>query len=407
MEPASLDKMAFPLPDKPSIAVLPFDNMSGDPHQEYFSDGLTDQILNGLSKVPHLFVIARNSTFTYKGKPVKVQKVAEDLGVRYILEGSVQRSDERVRITAQLIDTITGHHLWSDRYDRELKDIFAMQDQITMNIITALQVKLTEGEQARIYRKSTDNLEAYFKLLQGREQLYRFSIETNAIARKLFQEAIALDSKYAMAYRFIGTTYMMDVWYGISKSPRESLELAIKIAQKALNLDDSTAGTHGLLSLLYTMKRQHEKAIAEGEIAITLDPNDADGYAFYGMTLRFAGRFKDAINVHKKAIRLNPISPSWYLFTLSIAYCHTGQYDDAIALCKKVLQLMPDHLFACLVVTTAYSLSGQEEESLAAASEVLRINPKFSVIRWAKTLPYQNQADRKLYIDALQKAGLK
>ena len=319
----------------------------------------------------------------------------------------MQRSDDRVRVTAQLIDAITGHHLWSERYDRELKDIFAMQDQLTMKIITSLQVKLTEGEQSRIYRKSTENLEAYFKLLEGRQQLYNFNIETTNLARQLFQEAIALDSEYSMAYRFLGTCYMMDVWYGLSKSPRESIKLAIDMAQKALSLDEMTAGTHGLLCFLYTMKRQHEKAISAGEIAIAVDPNDADGYAFYGMSLRFAGMHKEAIDAHKKAIRLNPIPPSWYLFTLAMTYCHTEQYDESIALCKQVLRLMPDNLFSWRVLTVANILSGREGDARVAASEVLRINPKFTVKRWTQTLPYRYEADRKLYIDALYKAGFK
>jgi TolB-like protein/class 3 adenylate cyclase len=197
IEVASVEKMAFPLPDKPSIAVLPFVNMSGDPEQEYLSDGLTEQIITGLSKVPKLFVIARNSTFTYKGKPVKVQKVAEDLGVRYILEGGVQISDERVRITTQLIDAVSGRHLWAENYDRVLKDIFAIQDEITMKIVTALDVKLTEGEQARLWARGTDNLQAYFKFLKAREQVRLRTREDNVISRKLAEEAISLDPNYA------------------------------------------------------------------------------------------------------------------------------------------------------------------------------------------------------------------
>ena len=205
MEVASVEKMAFPLPDKPSIAVLPFTNLSDDPEQDYFSDGLTEEIISALGSVPRLFVIARNSTFTYKGKPVKVQQVAEELGVRYVLEGSVRKSGDKMRITAQLIDALNGHHLWAKRYDRNLSDIFAVQDEITKKIITAMQVKLTEGEQIRAAARGTANLEAYLKCLQAKEYIQLVNIESIALAKQLAEEAIALDPEYAWAYYTLGT----------------------------------------------------------------------------------------------------------------------------------------------------------------------------------------------------------
>ena len=217
--------------DELSIAVLPFVNMSGDPKQEYFSDGITEEIITALSKVPKLFVIARNSTFAYKGKPVKVQQVSEELGVRYVLEGSVRKGGEKIRITAQLIDALGGHHLWAERYDRNLSDIFAVQDEITKNIITALQVTLTEGEQARAAAKGTNNLEAYLKYLQANEHIYQFSIEGNALGKQLAKEAIALDPEYAGAYRVLARAHMLDVWLGTSKFPEESIAKAIELVQ--------------------------------------------------------------------------------------------------------------------------------------------------------------------------------
>jgi len=219
--------MTYQLPDKPSIAVLPFDNLSGDPEQGYFSDGITEEIISSLSRVPKLFVIARSSTFTYKGKPVKVKQVAEELGVKYVLEGSVRKAEDKVRITAQLIDALKGNHLWSERYDRNLNDIFAVQDEITKNIITALQVKLTEGEQARSAAKGTNNLEAYLKYLQARELIHHINIETNALAKQLAEEAISLDPEYAWAYKILGQSHMLDVWLGTSKSPKDSMGKAI------------------------------------------------------------------------------------------------------------------------------------------------------------------------------------
>ncbi|NIS71775.1 MAG: adenylate/guanylate cyclase domain-containing protein [Proteobacteria bacterium] len=263
VEPASVDKMVFPLPDKPSIAVLPFTNLSGDPEQEYFSDGITEEIITALSRVPKLFVIARNSTFTYKGKPVKVKQVAEELGVRYVLEGGVRKAGDKVRITAQLIDATKGHHLWADRYDRELKDVFALQDEITLKILTAMQVKLTEGEQARATAKGTNNLEAYLKILQANEYIFhRLNIESNALGRQLAEGAIALDPEYASAYFALGRAHVVDVWLGSSKSPKASIAKAIELVQKAIVLDDTYAEAHGLLGFLYSMTRQYDKAVA-------------------------------------------------------------------------------------------------------------------------------------------------
>jgi adenylate cyclase len=302
-EVASVEKMAFPLPDKPSIAVLPFDNLSGDPEQEYFSDGITEEIITALSKVPKLFVIARKSTFTFKGKPIKVKQVAEELGVRYVLEGSVRKAGDKIRITAQLIDALTGNHLWAERYDRNLSDIFAVQDEITKNIITAMQVKLTEGEQARATAKGTSNLEAYLKCLQANELIYQFSIEGNALGKQLAEEAIALDPDYAVAYRVLARAHMMDVWLGTIKSPKRSIAEAIELVQKALVLDDTYADAHGTLGSLYTMIRQYDEAIAQAEKAVALNPNSAYAYAMLGKTLRFGGRWMEAVQAYNTSKR--------------------------------------------------------------------------------------------------------
>ena len=407
MEVASVEKMAFPLPDKPSIAVMPFVNMSEDPKQEYFSDGITEEIITGLSKVPHMFVIARDSTFTYKGKPVKVQQVGRELGVRYVLEGSVRKAANRVRISAQLIDAKTGYHLWAERYDRDLKDIFALQDGITMKILIAVQVKLTEGQQARLFGKDTDNIEAYLKLLQGREYSNRFNRESNVLARQKYEEAIALDPEYAMAYLNLSATHLMDLLYGSSRSPKRSLGRAEELVQKALALDDSLAKAYSYLGRIYLTKRQHEKAIAEGERALSLAPNSAFVHAALAFSLYYAGRHEEAILLLKKAIRLNPIPRSWYLSTLGAAYRLTGRYEEAISAYKKALHRAPDSLFAHLGLASAYNLLDREEEARAEAEEFLRIDPKFSLDHFAKRLFFKNQADRELVIDSLRKAGLK
>ena len=407
VEPASVEKMAYPLPDKPSIAVLPFTNLSGDPNQEYLSDGLTEEIITALSKTPKLFVIARNSVFAYKGKSVKVAQISEELGVRYVLEGSVRKAGDRVRITAQLIDATTGHHLWAERYDRGLKDIFDLQDEITLKMIIALQVKLTDGQQARLLAKGTNNLDAYLKLLQGREQFYRMNKEDNALGRQLIEEAIALDPDYANAYAYLASTHMIDAWLGSSKSPRGSLTQAIELAQKAIALDESDANAHGLLGYLYMMIRQHEKAIAVGERAVALDPNSANAHAWLGNNLYWAGRPEDAIPLILKAIRFNPIPPTWCLFTLGMAYRETGRYEEAISACKRALHREPNNLIAQIVLVATYSVCGREQEARAEAAEVLRIDPKFSLVHLAKIRPHKNKANTDRFIDSLRKAGLK
>ena len=407
VEAASLDKMAFPLPDEPSIAVLPFDNLSGDPQQDYFSDGLSDHVITNLSKVPHLFVIARNSTFTYKGKPVKVQKVAEELGVRYVLEGSVQKTGDRIRVTAQLIDAIKGHHLWAESYDQDLKDIFAVQDEITFEILKALQVKLTGGEKASLVGKGTDNLEAYQKCLQALDQFQRMSKEGNILARKLAKEAITLDPEYPVAHRLVGWTHYNDARFGWSKSRAESFKRAVELAQKTIELDDTQAGAYSLLSMIHMYKRQYEKAIAEGERAVSISPNGAHFNAIHAVILNFAGRPEEAIELTKKAMRLSPIYPGWFLYTLGLAYRLTGQYDQAIETLKRCREQNPENIGSYIQLVIVYGQLEQMEEAQAMVSEILKKNPKFSLKGYAKSRFYKDPAQIELELDALRKAGLK
>jgi adenylate cyclase len=405
-EPASEERMAFPLPDKPSIAVLPFANMSEDKGQEYFSDGLTEEIISALSKVPKLFVIARNSTFIYKDKPVRVQQVSEELGVRYVLEGSVRKAEDRVRITAQLIDATTGRHLWSERYDRNLKDIFALQDEITKKIITALQVKLTEGEQARLFAKGTENLVAYLKALEGQWYCLQTTKEGNRLARKLAEESIALDPKYASPYRVLGLTHTNDLWLGLSKSPRDSLVQAIKMAKKAVALDDSDASVHAWLGYCLTMARRYDEGIAEGEKAVSLAPNAAAVLQLYATILTYAGRREEAIPLFREALRLNPKPPNVYYRHFGMALRDSGRYEEAIALQKKAIEQDPNDFFAYVVLTSSYSLAGRDTEARAAAEEVIRINPRVSVAHIQKVSPHKDRAVAKRLGDALRRAGL-
>jgi adenylate cyclase len=333
--------------------------------------------------------------------------VAEELGVRYVLEGGIRKAADKVRITGQLIDALTGHHLWAERYDRNLSDIFAVQDEITKKIITAMQVKLTEGEQARATAKGTNNLEAYLKCIQANEYIDRLNIESNALGRQLAEEAIALDPEYAWAYYHLSRTHINDVWLGTSKSRRQSMAKAMELLQKAIVLDDSLAIAHALLGYQYSMTRQYDKAVALAEKAVVLDPNSAESHMRYGKILTFAGRYEESIPEYKKAIRLNPIPPNLYLYSLGISYYLTGQYDEAITWCEKAVRREPNSLFARLFMAVAYSLSGRDEEARAEAAEVLRINPKYSLEQLAKTCIYKKKEDCDRLIDTLRKAGLK
>jgi len=407
LEVASVKNMAFPLPDKPSIAVLPFDNLSEDPKQEYFSDGLTEEIISALSSVPKLFVIARNSTFTYKGKPVKVQQVSEELGVQYVLEGSVRKAGDKIRVTAQLIDALNGNHLWSERYDRNLNDIFAVQDDITKNVITAMQVKLTEGERVRNVAKGTNNLEAYLKCLQANEYFRQLNPESNALAKQLAEEAINLDPDYAWAYFVLGRAHMVDVWLTSTKSPKDSIAKSRELGQKALALDDSLAEAYALLAYLLTMTGQHDEAIALAEKAVALNPNSSDLHYRLGKIFTFVSRWEESLLEYNKAIRLDPIPQNFYLWSLGYAYAWTGQYEEAMKWCEKAVRQQPDDLFAHLMLAAVYSFSGRDEQARVEAAEVLRINPKFSLEKYAKRVTYKNQEDKERVISAWSKAGLK
>jgi TolB-like protein len=269
----------LPLPDKPSIAVLPFVNMSSDPEQEYFSDGITEDLITDLSRLSGLFVIARNSTFTYKGKAVKVEEVGRELGVQYVLEGSVRKAGNRLRITAQLVDAFTSHHLWAERYDRELTDIFALQDEIVQRIVTTLKLQLTLWEQGVLVRKSTENLEAYDHYLRGQAYWWRGTKEENVLARQLFEKAIELDPTYATAYVGLASTYFIEWAWQWTQDPSGFRQISVS-AQQAIALDDLLPQAHVCLGIFYLWQRQYEHAIAEVERALALAHNSADSHVW-------------------------------------------------------------------------------------------------------------------------------
>jgi adenylate cyclase len=401
------DSETLQLPDKPSIAVLPFENMSGDPNQEYFSDGLTEQIIMGLSKISNLFVIARNSTFTYKGKSVKIQQVGRELGVKYVLEGSVQRARNRVRISAQLIDATTGYHLWAENYDRELTDIFALQDEITSKLITAMEVKLTFGEQARLWEGAgTTSITAYDKLMRGWDCFYGYSEQDVAQARKFAKEAIHLDKEYAFAYVLLGVTLWFDFINGRSKSPLLDLEETEKCALKALKLNDSSDLAHNLLVSVYLTKSQHQKAIEEGNKAVALNPNGADAHAQLAFSLNCSGKPEKAIELMKRAFRFNPIPPPHYFLLLGMAYRMSGRYLEAIEACKKAIIKSPDFVIPYINIAASYSSLEQYEKAHETVTEILRIDPNISIESVAMYAPFEQKTDLENLLEALRKVGL-
>jgi TolB-like protein/Tfp pilus assembly protein PilF len=368
------DKPPLPLPDKPSIAVLPFVNMSEDKSQEYFSDGLTEEIITALSKTPKLFVIARNSTFVYKGKPVNVQQVSRELGVRYVLEGSVRRSGDQLRMTAQLIDATTGNHLWAERYDRELKDVFAIQDEITLQIISALQVKLTEGEMAGMRARGTDNLEAYLKACEGSEYINRFTKDDNLKARQIAEQVIALDPNYANGYTFLGFTYFFDVFYGWTESPREFLKNAFDLAQRAITLDESRENTHRLLGCVYQITRQPDKAIAEFERAVAVAPNSSNALAGLGFGFNQTGKFREAVKPLETAIALDPFPPIWFFLNLGMAYWCTGKINETIEVFNKAINVAPSNAESHALLGVAFLAAGKPGEALAGFDRALSLS---------------------------------
>jgi adenylate cyclase len=393
----------LPLPDKPSIAVLPFDNMSGDPKQDFFSDGITEEIISALSRVSGLFVIARNSSFTYKGKSVSVLDVARDLGVQYVLEGSVRRAGDRVRVTAQRIDGKTNNHIWSETYDRELKDIFAVQDEITMKILTSVKVKLTGGEDSIVpLAKRATNLQAYLKILEG---LARMDESRFSEAKRLYEEALSLDPK-SPAYAGLALNYLMDVFFGPPATRAKALAKALEYGEKCLDQDETNEVCHRNLCYAYTLKRDYEKALQHGRRAIELNPNSAFAASFLSFALRSVGEYEEAVRQCERAMRLDPRNYMPF-FQIGATYVMMNRHEEAIQALSKAVKMNPKHMPSWLVLVMAYSSLDRMEEARAVAAEVLKQSPNFSVDSFVKALPYKDEEPRQFMADALRKAGLK
>jgi adenylate cyclase len=401
--------MAFPLPDKPSIAVMPFVNMSADPEQEYFSDGITEDIITNLSKVSGLLVISRNSSFLYKGKQVKLQEVAKDLGVRYVLEGSVRRAGGRVRITAQLIDGKTAQHVWADKYDRELKDIFSVQDEVTRKVVSELAIALTTIESDRLPRKHTENFEAYDMYLRAKREQYVHRKENTLKGIEMCQRVIDLDPNFAGGYQLQSFLLSRGVRFGWF--PQEDLEKAFELAQKAISVDDKFPASHMALASVYFGQGKYDDALAAANRAVNIVPGDSDTIVWLGYYLNRAGREVEAIEVIKKARELNPMYLSGgypvYVDFMAMACFTAGLYEEAISNMKKAIEIYGSSVTRDPFLIASYSMLGRMEEAKETAQQWLKINPTFSLSSWQTGRLYKRSEDSERLYEALRKAGLK
>ena len=399
-------RVSLELPDKPSIAVLPFTNMSGDSEQEYFADGISEDIITELSKISKLFVVARNSTFTYKGQAVDVKQVGREQGVRYVLEGSVRRSGERLRITAQLIDATTGNHLWAQRYDRMVQDVFELQDEITREVTSALQVELTEGEQARLWASGTKNLEAWETVIQIPEMLFSHRRENVFISRRQAEQALQLDKNYADAWTMLGLSHWEEVFNGWSESPDTSLKLAMDAAEHARSIDDANPNTYALLTWIHLSLRKYDQAFDLAQQAMAFGPSNSFVTAVASDVALFCNRPHDIVTLLNKAMRLCPIYPAWYPSGLAWAYLLMNQREDAVAYAQTSIDIDPDYPFNYMVLAIAYAELEHKQEAQTAVENLLRIDPKYSLRTFSEFQPFRDVEVLDRHVEGLRKAGL-
>ncbi|MCG6880293.1 MAG: tetratricopeptide repeat protein [Deltaproteobacteria bacterium] len=410
IENTTIEQSAFPLPDKPSIAVLPFENLSEESNQEYIADGLTENITAALSKISEMFVISRNSTAVYKNKPAKIQQVSKDLGVRYILAGSIQKSGDSLRITAQLIDSTTGYQLWAERYDRRMEDLFEMQDEITLEIIGALEVELTSGERSSI-EQTTKNLAAWGYYIKGVSQFERFDRKHNQLAREYLEKAVEVDPNYAAAWTQLAWTYVIDAWFGYSKSPAESIRKAEALSKKVAALGGGRPDLYSLWSTIYLNQGDYDKAVDSGLKAVAMGPNNALAHVLLAYVTLFAGKSNEAVASAERAIRLTPYCPDWYLSILGQAYRQAGRFDKAYAAFKKALDRSEENknnpMAALLGLIDVSEELGRSKEAKKYADAVRKISPDFSFRYFHKVYPYKNPDHLEPILSNLRKAGLK
>jgi TolB-like protein/DNA-binding SARP family transcriptional activator len=404
---ATLGRMAYPLPDRPSIVILPFENLSDDPAQEVFVDAVTEDITVVLASISDLFVIDRSTALSFKGRSVRVRQVAEELGVRNVVEGSVRRSTERVRVSARLIDALTGQTLWADRFDNAAADIFAVQDDITLRLVTAVRATLTEGEQERIaFAQGTRNLDAWLAATQGLHLLRRLTRADTARARELYARAVQVDPHYAGAWDGLGWTHFIDAWNGWTQMPEESMRQAHQCAKRALDLNPKRGRTYALLGAITLMSGDDGAAIAHFERALQYSPGDAEAAALMAYALTYTGDLDRAEAAIRQAIRLSPNSPEWYRWTLARIDRLRGRLPGAVEALSRKLPDFPESIVPRVELVLTYVEIGRSQDARAMASEILRIDPPFLVSTWARRQPYTDQSVVEREMQALRIAGL-
>jgi adenylate cyclase len=398
--PAVAASAPKPISDKPSIAVLPFTNMSGDPEQTYFSDGTTEDIITELSRFRSLLVIARNSSFAFRGQRIDIAEIARRLGVQYIVEGSVRQSGHRVRITAQLIDAASGTHLWADRYDRDLEDVFAVQDEVVRTVVATVAGRVEVAGAQLAKRKPPESLAAYDYVLRGLEQANLDGEPHNAEARRLFEKAVELDPQYAAGHAYLALAIYLQ-W--LSDRGSGNLDLALASARQALALDENDSRCHRILSNIYAHMRQHDRAEFHSERSVSLNPNDAHAAMNRALQLRDLGRAEEGIEWARKAMRLNPYHPNWYWDCFARVLHTAGRYEEALDAYNRIMD-RPSFFHA--YVAACHAELGRMAEARVHAALALEAKPDFSVSAWGKILPLKNDADLQRFLDGLRKAGL-
>jgi TolB-like protein len=396
------------LPDRPAIAVLPFTNMSGDPEQEYFSDGISEDIITALSRLRWFFVIARNSSFIYKGRAVHMKQVAEALGVRYVVEGSVRKAGDRVRITAQLNDVFTGSHLWAERYDRGLADVFAVQDDITEAIVAAIEPRLYAAENIRAQRKPPDSMDAWDLVMRGLSHFWRVTRQDNIVAQALLEKAIAIDPNYGQALGLLATSHTFGAHMGWADMAAVT-PVAERAAHAAILTDDEDPWAHLALGCAYLYARRFDDSLAEFELALRLNPNFAVAQGYYGLTLTYCGRWEEGDLAARRALRLSPRDPFSAVYSGIDAYARfVGRdYDDAMRLARQAIRQRGDFVGAHRVLTAAAGMAGQTEVATAALHELRRAQPNISLAWIARQMPIKQDAERQHYLEAFRRAGLR
>ncbi len=403
----SSEEDGLTLPDKPSVAVLPFANLSDGKDLDYVADGITEEIITTLSKVSKLFVIARNSTLVYKGRAVDIRQVGREQGVQYVLEGSVRSGGQRVRVTAQLIEAAAGRHLWAQRYDRDVGDTFALQDDVTKDIVSALQVELTEGEQAHLAAQGTQNAEAWQLYFEGRDLVHKHHRDTVQKGRSLLEQAVRLDESYALAWGALAEAHWKEARNeGWSASPERSFELSVEASDRALALDPANAGILAMRSVIMTTLRDFDGALALAEKAIRLAHSDANAIALAAITLYACGKAEESIKQTELAMRLCPRYPPWYL--LMLARCHwvLGQFEEAIAASRSATKADPLYVQPYIELAMVYAEAGRVSDARKAVDAILRIDPGFSATAYMKGLPFRDPDLGARRHSALKKAGV-